>query len=68
MIKIYNKDEIKNYDIVDNWDFPITELDYLLEEHNNESFVLIDNERLYEIENIEEINDLKEIEDKEGTI
>lgn len=57
MIKIYTKNEIKDVEkyIVDNWDFPIEELDYLLEEHNEESFVLINN-RLYEIE----LEDVKE--------
>lgn len=57
MIKIYKKNEIKDVEkyIVDNWDFPIEELDYLLEEHNEESFVLINN-RLYEIE----LEDVKE--------
>lgn len=53
MIKIYSKDEMKNLEIVDDWDFPIEELDYLLEEHNEESFVLINN-RLYEVERNEE--------------
>lgn len=57
MIKIYTKNEIKDVEkyIVDSWDFPIEELDYLLEEHNEESFVLINN-RLYEIE----LEDVKE--------
>lgn len=51
MIKIYSKEEIENVEnyIVDSWSFPIEELDYLLEEHNNESFVLINN-RLYELD------------------
>lgn len=31
----------------DGWDFPIEELDYLLDEHDNETFTLKDN-RLYE--------------------
>ncbi len=55
MIKIYNEEEIKNVEkyIVDSWDFSISEIDYLLEEHKNESFVLINN-RLYEIELNEE--------------
>jgi len=52
MIKIYSKEEMKNFEIVDNWDFPIEELDYLLEEHDEESFVLIDN-RLYEVEKVD---------------
>ena len=29
------------------WDFPIEELDYLIEEHSGETFVLVDG-RLYE--------------------
>lgn len=55
MIKIYSKDEMKDLEIVDSWDFIIDELDYLLEEHNNESFVLINN-RLYEVEENETKN------------
>ena len=44
-IKIYKtSDSIPN----DAWDFPIEELDYLLEEHPGESFALLNN-RLYEI-------------------
>lgn len=40
---------IKNEGIIeeDSWDFPIEELDYLLEEHDGETFVLKDG-RLYE--------------------
>lgn len=56
MIKIYGRDEFRemtNWEIVDDWDFPIEELDYLLEEHDEESFVLINN-RLYEVERNEE--------------
>lgn len=56
MIRIYSREEFKDMvdwdmidsDAIDGWDFPIEELDYLLEEHDEESFVLIDN-RLYEI-------------------
>lgn len=44
-IKIYkSSDSI----LEDAWDFPIEELDYLLEEHPGESFVL-SNGRLWEI-------------------
>ena len=58
MIKIYSKQEItdtKQLFDKESWDFPIEELDYLLEEHNNESFVLMESElgnesRLLEIE------------------
>lgn len=52
MIRIYSKEEFKemiDWEIVDDWDFPVDELDYLLEEHDEESFVLMNN-RLYEIE------------------
>lgn len=42
-------------DVSDDWDFPIEELDYLLEEHPGESFVLQD-DRLYEI-HPEEMNE-----------
>ncbi len=55
MIKIFQKNELTEKQIqeilenVEIWSFPIEELDYLLEEHKNESFVLIDN-RLYEME------------------
>ena len=52
---IYNSD-----DVSDDWDFPIEELDYLLEEHPGESFVLKD-DRLYEInDDINESLSLKE--------
>ena len=44
MITIYSEGNITN----ESWDYPIDELEYLLEEHNGESFVLIDN-RLYEL-------------------
>lgn len=53
---IYNSD-----DVSDDWDFPIEELDYLLEEHPGESFVLKD-DRLYEFypEEMNESLSLKE--------
>lgn len=60
MIKIYRRNEIKQDYISriindeDIWDFSITELSYLLKEHNGESFVLI-NDRLYEYVESEEI-------------
>lgn len=53
MIRIYTKDQFdKSFiDIIkndeDTWSYPIEELDYLLLEKENESFILIDN-RLYE--------------------
>lgn len=53
MIKIYNANELSEetiYRIIHDdeiWSFPINELDYLLEEHKNEEFVLIGG-RLYE--------------------
>ena len=56
MIKIYKKEDFKSefIDIVlekeeSVWDFDIRELDYLLKEHNEESFILL-NDRLYEID------------------
>lgn len=55
MIKIFNKNELTKKQLqkilknVDVWSFPIEELEYLLEEHKKESFVLID-KRLYEME------------------
>lgn len=53
MIRIYHE---KQFDKVfietlleddDTWSFPLEELDYLMLEHKNESFILINN-RLYE--------------------
>ena len=55
MIKIYKKEDFKSefIDIVleeeSVWTFDIRELDYLLKEHNEESFILL-NDRLYEID------------------
>ena len=49
---------IKIYEIVDDWGFPIDDIDYLKEEHMGERFILIDN-KLYEIEEIENIEYLK---------
>ena len=55
MIKIYKKEDFKSefIDIVleeeSVWNFDIRELDYLLKEHNEESFILLD-DRLYEID------------------
>lgn len=56
MIKIYTQEQIDVdiEDIIndfDIWSFPISELDYLLEEHNQESFLLYNN-RLYELNEI----------------
>lgn len=52
MIKIINRDELAQnckYTIgFGAWDFPIEELDYLMEEHDGETFVLIKN-RLVEV-------------------
>ena len=51
MIKIIDKEEYNNGSYIiddEGWDFPIEELDYLLEEHNGEVF-LLQNDRLYEI-------------------
>lgn len=52
MIKIISKEELAKktkYTIgFDAWDFPIEELDYIMEEHNNETFLLVDN-RLIEV-------------------
>lgn len=57
MIKIISRNELANnckYTIgFGAWDFPIDELDYLMEEHNNETFVLIKN-RLVEVINLRE--------------
>ena len=59
MIKIYKeKDFSKNLIEIlkkdsEIWSFPIKELGYLLEEHDKESFILINN-RLYEF-NIEKM-------------
>lgn len=59
MIKIYKeKDFSKNLIEIlkkdsEIWSFPIEELGYLLEEHDKESFILINN-RLYEF-NIEKM-------------
>lgn len=59
MIKIYKeKDFSKNLIEIlkkdsEIWNFPIEELGYLLEEHDKESFILINN-RLYEF-NIEKM-------------
>ena len=48
MIKIIK--DLRGYQLKeDNWDFPIEELDYLLETHEGETFLLKDN-RLYEVE------------------
>lgn len=53
MIKIYSRAEIENNEINtilnddDKWDFSLEDLDYLLQNHNNEEFVLI-GDRLYE--------------------
>lgn len=56
MIKIYSEKDIKDIEkIINNeeiWSFSIEEIDYLLLEHKEESFVLINN-RLYEIESEE---------------
>lgn len=43
-IKIYKEGQVAE----DGWDYPVAELDYLLEEHPGESFVLKD-DRLYEM-------------------
>ena len=49
MIKIYKKEDFKSefIDIVledkSVWDFDIRELDYLLKEYNEESFILLNN-------------------------
>ena len=54
MIKIYKKEDFKSefINIVleeeSVWSFDIREIDYLLKEHNEESFILLD-DRLYEI-------------------
>lgn len=45
MIAIKKSGKVKKY----GWDYPIEELEYLLEEHDEEVFVLIDG-RLYEAE------------------
>ena len=52
MIKIYEMTKEffdKHFNNGDNWDFPISELDYLLREHDGESFALI-GDRLYELQ------------------
>lgn len=52
MIKIISINELAincKYTVgFDAWDFPIEELDYLMEEHDGETFVLIKN-RLVEV-------------------
>ena len=49
MIKIINENELGKYIVCsDAWDFPIEELNYLMEEHNNETFLLYNN-RLIEV-------------------
>ena len=52
MIKIIDMSELARstkYTIgFDAWDFPIEELDYLMETHNNETF-LLDRDRLIEV-------------------
>lgn len=60
MIKIINKKEYlktKKYviDEENRWDFPLDEIDYLLQEHEGETFLLLD-DRLYEIIEKEEMN------------
>lgn len=53
MIRIYSKEQFDKEFINtlteddEIWNYPIEELDYLILEHKNESFILIDN-RLYE--------------------
>lgn len=37
--------------LIDGWSFPLEELDYLLETHSGETFLLVDN-RLYEVEEV----------------
>ena len=50
MIKIYLPNEVDMSIINDNtWDYPIEELDYLLETNPNGKYVLFE-QRLYEIE------------------
>lgn len=69
MIKIYSKQEIadtKQLFDKKSWNFPIEELDYLLEEHNNESFVLMESElgnesRLLEIEEQDKVYVIYEV-------
>ena len=53
IFKMSMEEYVEKYDIEENWDFPVSELDYLLEECNG-SFALIYNEeieeyRLYEM-------------------
>lgn len=63
MIKIIDEEEYNNGSYMRDekgWDFSIEELDYLLEEHNGETFLLQHN-RLYEV--IDYV-DLTEIIDK----
>lgn len=43
-VKVYKDGQVAE----DGWDYPLNELEYLLEEHPGESFVLQDN-RLYEM-------------------
>lgn len=44
---------------VDAWDFPIEELEYLLEEHDDETFVLCDG-RLWETDMDEDMGELND--------
>lgn len=49
MIKIYTFEEVDGNIAEDSWDFPFEEIDYLLKEHNGESFTILDG-RLWEVE------------------
>lgn len=49
MIKVYSIKEALIKD--DAWDYSLYELDYLLQEHRGESFVLMD-DRLWEAEEV----------------
>ena len=49
MIKVYSIEEALIKD--DAWDYSLYELDYLLQEHRGESFVLVD-DRLWEAEEV----------------
>ena len=56
IFKMSMEEYAEKYNIKENWDFPVSELDYLIEEYNGLDFALIYNKdieeyRLYEMMN-----------------
>ena len=54
IFKMSMEEYVEKYNIEENWDFPMSELDYLIEEYDGLDFALIYNEdieeyRLYEM-------------------